>query len=46
MTSFQKSNYQQCKVVLPSIIFAVVSNVKHQEKENTSLHFTAAPQNG
>lgn len=43
MISFQKSNYKQCKVVLLSIIFAIVSNVKHQEKENTSLHITAAP---
>lgn len=43
MISFQKSNYKQCKVVLLSIIFAIVSNVKHQEKENISLHITAAP---
>lgn len=32
MISIQKSNYKQCKVVLLSIIFAIVSNVKHQEK--------------
>lgn len=32
MIGVQKSNYKQCEVVLLSIIFAIVSNVKHQEK--------------
>lgn len=43
MISIQKPNYKQCQVVLLGIIFAIVSHVKHQGKENTSLHITAAP---
>ena len=47
MISIQKPNYKQCQVVLLSIIFAIVSHVKHQEKENNIIaHYSRPQKNG